>query len=223
MPTLSASASVFQLAFGINAVLPVLISDFENVRREAADSLLRKIREHRPDFVLKERDRIDFVDFTFRSSTGLRHAKTITLTSGLTSSLLCALSLSALCWAAFRPDEQISPKLFLWFVGLTLIVGPLFYVMRNRYLKWLYSVMVIHGTNEQAETLLFAGCVDVYLEHKRRWAPIERRLREATSDIPLMIWKMRVARIQMKLIPVYVRLKTFWNSLHKRRIFKRKP
>jgi hypothetical protein len=53
MRTLSASSSVFQLAFAVNAVLPVVIADFEKVRKEAADSLLRKIKEYRPEFDLR--------------------------------------------------------------------------------------------------------------------------------------------------------------------------
>jgi hypothetical protein len=221
MPTLSASTSVFQLAFGINAVISVLISEFENVRKEAADSLLRKIREYRPDFDLKERDRLDFMDFTFRSSRGLRHAKAITWINIFFSLMLCALSLACLCWAALRPDEQISSKLFLWFVVFTFFVGPLFYFIRNRLLKWLYSVLVSYGTNQQNEALLFAECVDIYLETKRNWAPIEQQLNEATLKIPLMIWKIRLARIRMRLISLRERLRTLYNSFQS--MFKAKP
>lgn len=222
MPTLSASASVFQLAFGINAVISVLISDFESVREEAADSLLRKIREYRPDFDLKERDRIDFIDFTFRSSRGLRHAKAITWLNVFFSLTLCALSLAALCWSAFRPDQQISSKLFLWFVALTFFAGPFFYFIRNRFLKWLYSVLVTHGTNQQNEALLFAKCVDIYLEHKKNWAPIEQQLNEAILEIPVLIWEMRLAQIRIWLIPLRERIKVLYNSFQSMFKLKRK-
>jgi hypothetical protein len=137
--------------------------------------------------------------------------------------MLCSLSLSALCWAAFQPDKQISAKLFMWFVSLTLIAGPLFYIIRDRYLKWLYSVMASYGTNEQNEALLFAKCVDIYLENKKRWNVLEERIQEATSDIPIMIWKMRMMRIQMMLIPIRAHVKTAWNSFQANFKLKRKP
>jgi len=206
MPTLSASNSIFQLACGVNAVLPVIISDFETVRKEAADSLLRKIKEYCPDFELKERDRIDFVDFSFRSTTGLRHANLITRFTALTSLVLCGLSLTALCWAALKPDQEVSSKLFFTFVGVTLVGGPLLYVSRNAYLKWLYRLLVIHGTNTKADAELFARCVQMYVTFKKQWERHEQSINASVADIPIMIWKLRFLRIEM-------RLKIFWSQL----------
>src|SRR5258705_13880575 len=140
MPILGDSVSIFQLAFGVNAVLPVLISDFETVRDDAADSVLRKIKEFQPQFVLKEEDRFEFVDFTFKSVAGLRHARIVTRLIGALSLVLCALSLVALCWSALRPKEEISSARLFAFVGATLIVGPALYVARNEYLKWFYRI-----------------------------------------------------------------------------------
>jgi len=57
MPTLTASTSIFQLAVGVNAILPALISDFEAVRDQVAELFMRQIREHDPDFNVKECDR----------------------------------------------------------------------------------------------------------------------------------------------------------------------
>ncbi len=208
MPTLSASNSVFQLACGVNAVLPVLISDFERVKEEAADTLLRKIKEYCPGFELKERERIDFVDFSFRSTVGLRHAHIITRITVIISLVLCGISLAALCWAALKPDHEVSSGLFFAFVGITLIGGPLLYIARDAYLKWLYSILVIHGTNDKADAELFAGCVKAYLSFKKQWEYRKQQVNEATSNIPLMIWKLRLARIEMRLKAASFRIRS---------------
>jgi hypothetical protein len=195
MPTLSASNSIFQLAFGVNAVLPSLISDFESTRKEAADSLLRKIKHYCPDFELKEQERVDFIDFSFRSTAGLRHGRAVTHATAFISLLLCAFSLAALCWAALKPEEQVSTKFFLEFVGVTLVGGPLLYVGRNAYLKWIYSVLVTYSTNEKRDAELFATCVRAYLLHKKEWEEISWRL----DEVPFLIWKLRFVRLEMKL------------------------
>lgn len=197
MPTLGASNAVFQLAFGVNAVLPILIADFEQVRKQAAESFLSKIKEHRPDFALKEQDRIDFVDFAFRSSRGLRHARMLTYITILVSLLFCGFSLVALCWAAQQPEREISSRLFYWFVGVTLIGGPSFYVARNSYLKWLYRVLVIHGMNNRAEVALFSDCVNTYLQSKKQWEPIEQQMREIMSEAATMEWEVKLALVEM--------------------------
>jgi hypothetical protein len=199
MPTLSASSSVFQLAFGVNAVLPVLISGLEGVREKAADSLLRKIKEYRPEFEIKERDRIDFVEFTFRSSRGLRYARIITYVTVFISLIFCGLSLAALCWSALEPGQEFSSDLFFAFVGTTLIGGPLLYIARNRFLRWLYFALVRNITSEKNEALLFADCVDVYLKFKRDWDPQEQKMDEATLKISLMMWELRLMRTRVKL------------------------
>jgi hypothetical protein len=202
MPTLAASTSIFQLAFGVNAVLPVLISDFEAVRKQAADSILQKIKEYRPDFQLKERDRIDFVDFTFQSTRGLRHAGIITRLTAFISLALCGLSLAALCWSALKPDQQISSQEFFVFVGATLIGGPVLYFARNYFLKWLYKAFVSQGSNTESEAVLFAECVDIYLKHKKEWEKIEQQMDELLLKVPLLNWQIRIMTIKMGLAPM---------------------
>jgi len=203
MPTLASSSSILQLAVAVNAVFPVLISDFEEVRDKTAESLLRKIKEYRPDFVLKERDRLEFVSFTFQSSKGLRHAKFITGFTAVLSIMLSSISLAGLCCAAIWPDNRISVKQLLFFVGVSLVGAPLFYLGRNRYLRWLYSVQVAYGTNEKVEAVFFADCVDLYLKHKESWEPLEQTMDSMIADVHLTLWKMawkrRWRRLQMKL------------------------
>lgn len=73
MVTLSAATSVFQLAVGVNAVMPVLLSDLERARFDVAESLLRKLKENFPNFEVKDRDRHFFITFTSASIRGFKY------------------------------------------------------------------------------------------------------------------------------------------------------
>jgi hypothetical protein len=198
MPTLTASTSIFQLAVGVNAILPALISDFEAVRDQVAELFMRQIREHEPDFDIKECDRQEFISFAFMSSRGLRHAKAITNATIAFSVLACGASLAALIWAAIVPEQQISVRQLFAFVGLTLIFGPLLYVARNRFLRWLYSIFVKHSHNEKAGAMLFAHCVKAHIEFTKNWEKIDPEMDMLMASIPLMIWKMRFMTLEMK-------------------------
>lgn len=206
MPSLSASNSLFELSFGVNAVLPALFAGFHAVKEKAAESLLRKLKEVKPGFEIRERDIPDFIDFHFKSSRGLRHAKYITYITAFISLSLCATSLAALCWSAENPNFEVPSKYLYAFVGLTLVAAPIFYWLRDRYLQWLYSAMVIHGTNNEVEALVFADCVNLYLAHKKEWEPLEQEMNAFKAELPFLIWKMRLMRFEIWLMSLWRRL-----------------
>ena len=206
MPTLSSSNSLFELAFGVNAVLPVLISDFEAVKHQTAESLLRKIKEVRPKFKLIERDRLDFVDFTVGSIRGYRFANHLTRVVGLISLFFCGASLGVLYWSAHEPDLEIKSNALFAFVLITLIVGPIIYEARNRYLKWLYSKLVTHGTNEKADAVLFAECADMYLRSKKKFETLDREMKKKSLQAQILIYRMKIMLFWMK-------LEDFWHSV----------
>jgi hypothetical protein len=207
MPTLSASNSIFQLAVGVNAVLPILVSDYEGMRDRAAESMLRKIRELYPRFEIKERDREEFISFMLRSTNGLRHAQRLTHSVALLSTMLSAISLAALCWAAIEPDWGISVKQLFTFVGATLIAGPAFYAATNRHLKWIYSILAKHSSNEAADTKLFADILESYLAFQKRWEPYETTMDELLASVPFMIWRMRFSGFNMSVRRIWSKIR----------------
>ena len=203
MLTLSSSNSIFQLAVGVNAVLPVLISDYEGIRDKAADSTLRKIQELNPTFELKERDRQEFISFTLRSTTGLRYAQRLTFWMAVISITLSAASLTALCWAAIEPERTISVKELLVFVGVTLIASPLFYVATNRHLKWIYSILERKSSTEESDVALFSEIVTSYLAFQKSWEQHEQKMDDLLATIPFIIWRARFSLLAMRFKRVY--------------------
>lgn len=197
MPTLAECNSIFQLAVGINAVLPAVLSGFEETRMQAAELFLRKIRECRPDFELKERDRPEFVNFVFQSVNGLRYARRITRFIGAASVALAASSLGLLVLAALEPLREISREQLYWFVLVSLIVAPALYMARNSFLKWLYGVLV-RNVDSEAELQLFASCVDTYLSLQRRWRVTEPPFHEAMAALPIMRLKLKWSIARMR-------------------------
>lgn len=213
MPTLGDSVSIFQLAFGVNAVLPTLISGFEKVRDDAADSVLSKIKEIQPEFEVKEEDRFEFVDFIFNSVARLRYARIGTRLIGGLSLVFCALSLIALYWAALRPKEEISATRLFEFVTATLIVGPALYFARNEYLKRFYRSFV-YERNTKADAAVFAFCTKTYLTYKRSWDDRERS-QTFRSSIAFMTWQLRWMTFQMKLVPLRHLLRKIFKRIKK--------
>lgn len=208
MVTLGGCDSLLQLAFGANAVLPLLISDFEALREKAAEVLVRKLKEFDPTFNLRERDRVEFVEFAFRSSPGLRRAHYVTRATVCLALGLCGLSLLGLGVAALKPEQQISDRLFFGFFGFALVIAPFVYYARNVYLKWLYSVFIKYGTNKQQEAEVFAFCVNAHLEHQKTWEPIEQRLREDAAALPILIWKLRLVTFKLTVLRWWLNLRS---------------
>lgn len=213
--TLSASNSLFELAFGVNAILPALFAGFRDVKEKAADSLLRKIKELHPEFEIAERDRLDFVKYHFDSSRGLRHAKHVTNITAVLALSMCATALVALCLSAAEPNREVPPLLLFSYVGVALVGAPIVYWLRDQYLQWLYSIMVVHSTNDAQEAKIYADCVTSYLVHKKEWEPIQQGMEEFQAQVPLLLWKLRWMRLQMWQI-------VFWGRIRSWFAFKRK-
>jgi hypothetical protein len=213
MPLLSASTSVFQLAFGINAVLPIVMNDFEKVREELADMQLRKIKEYNSQFNIRERDWPEFVEFVFLSSRGMRFAQRITHLTALLSLVLCIVSLAFLCWSATAPDHLMSSQHFYWFVAATLVIAPILYYARDRGLKALYKLMVIHTENEQREAELLAGCAKLFFDIKKTDREIENKTLEAEVEAARIELRILYMRVKAKLDLAWLWLSTLWRRV----------
>jgi hypothetical protein len=190
--TLAAANSLFQLGVGVNAVLPLLIADFETVRDRTAESLLRKIKEFKPDFDIKERDRQEFVSFVLRSTRGLRVAKWLTGVMGAVSLALSGISLVALYYAAIEPSRNISTEMVRIFISVTLVGAPVLYVSINYLYKQLYAAMAAKASNERNEAILMAGSIEAHLRFKNEMDPLFDEIDKMTNvTIPLAVARMR--------------------------------
>lgn len=198
MPSLADCNSIFQLAVGVNAVLPRLFSGFERTRDQAGELFARKIGECRTDFVLKECDRSDFMHFVFASVSGLRHARTITRTVAAISIGLVAWSLGMLVMAAVEPTKPISLAELGWFVVLNLIAGPTLYMARNALLRWLYELLS-RNADSGAQLRVFSQCAEAYIRHKRRWEELKPEVNATMAKLPWMLWRIRWLSFRMML------------------------
>lgn len=58
--------------------------------------------------------------------------------------------------------------------------------------------MAQHGLAEKKEAEFYAECVKLFLDHQKKWRPLEARMREASAKIPLMVWQARWSLFSMK-------------------------
>lgn len=191
LPSLASASTIFQLAFAINAIFPVVISDVERLREKAADSLLQKLKEVRPAFKLSERDRLEFIDFVCRSTGGLRRLPTIARLPVYLSVLNCGASLMALYWSAIEPGYGIPRAGLFCFTIITLVIAPLLYFAHSRFLNWLYSRLVRHGSETPEDAGFFADCADLYLQFKANWESHDATFKRLMIEVRLSLWKTK--------------------------------
>ncbi|WP_246792139.1 hypothetical protein [Burkholderia perseverans] len=197
MITLGSSSSLFQFALGANAVMPALLSDFRRWKELASEMTLRRLKEVRPDFDIKEHQKPDFVDFVFKSSGGQRIAHKLNLFVALYALVACAVSLGALCWSADRPELPVKSNVLALFVFGTIVLGPAIYVSRDLFLSHVYRTLTVRGLRSDPEALLLARCAELYIQHSDEWRVFDVQFDEQEIELERLIWSMRAMRAKM--------------------------
>lgn len=199
MITLGSSSSLFQFALGANAVMPALLSDFRRWKELASEMTLRRLKEVRPDFDVKEHQKPDFVDFVFKSSGGQRIAHKINLFVAFYALVACAVSLSALCWSAGRPELPVKSSVLMLFVFGTIVLGPAIYVFRNLVLSHVYRTLTIHGLRSEQEAHFLARYAELYVQYSDEWRVFDAQFDEQKIEFERLMRSMRAMRAQMAL------------------------
>ena len=64
-------ATIFQLAFGVNAILPTMILAYRKTQENIVRWVAKEIDKHEPEFAIDDSDLGDFVDFVTDLNAGL--------------------------------------------------------------------------------------------------------------------------------------------------------
>jgi|GEM_PF-6131404 len=145
MVRLGDCTSIFEIAFGVNAVVAAVAPQFKLTHREVAKRLYAEFRP--PDSPISgPLAEHRFEGFVLRLSRTLRVARRaypVLMAIGLGTALLAVLGLLA---AATCPDHRIPAKL-LWSFALVAIVGlPLLYWLYKAFLGWFEQAFTIQRT-----------------------------------------------------------------------------
>lgn len=197
MPTLAACGNIFSLAFGVNAIIPIALSDLQRAKENVSNSKLRSIQEAVTDFKVTEKDRSHFIEFTFKSSGGLRIAEFLTYFTLAWAMALSAISLWELYQSAENPNRIISSEWLAAYITVALVIAPTLYFVRERAIKWIHLTIVTRSNSDEQASRAYADLFKLYLEQRKVLNQTEKEL----TDVKIQMYKAdaklrRVARQQ---------------------------
>jgi hypothetical protein len=117
-------ATIFQLAFGVNAILPAIVIAYRRTQTNIVRWVSKEVDKHRPEFAIDESEMADFLDFATDLHHGLKSlgwAKRIPITACMIS---LVVSFFGLLFAATRPDAHLSNGLLWSFAIYSLVICP---------------------------------------------------------------------------------------------------
>ena len=199
MAKLGECASIFQLAFGVNAIVPALYISLHTTR-ETLENVFANALKH-PDFRMKIElnEALEFASFIVAGARGSRVAGRQLIIPGILMGVSVLFSFFGLMGAAICPDVRI-PNGILWIFSIySLFICPgvgFFYETR---LRWLRRAMVRH------------------LVDPSNWSEGDLKLYQQMRDIGKSIDKVTESAYDALYEMSKQDLKIEWNDLLRRR------
>jgi hypothetical protein len=203
MATFIDTASIFQLAFGVNAVLPAVHLAFRRTHESISRRFADELQKQHSEFKFDEWEMSEFRRFVFGSSRGLKFASRAKIVPILMFLIAIVLSFLGLIKAATAPQDTLNSELVWSFAIYSLIVCPSVGLMYELFLGRLEHLIVLRWF-EPANVLDTAKHFKIFLETRKIGVESEQLSREVQS---------RAAELEI------ARLKYTWNS-YKRKLLR---
>lgn len=154
---LSDTASIAQLAFGLNAVMPVLTGHFRSAHACVAETVEKEVKKHHPDFTVNASDKKAFAEMANSSVYGVKMADKIRPWIFFAACASSLSSFSILVAAATHPDIEF-PNIFIFiYATVTIILLPMLYFSWGLFLKFLIKKIANSEiSKEKADTYILA-------------------------------------------------------------------
>lgn len=180
---LSDTASIAQLAFGLNAVMPVLTGHFRSAHTCVAETVEKEVKKHHPDFTVNASDKKAFAEMANSSVYGVKMADKIRPWIFFAACASSLSSFSILVAAATHPDIEF-PNIFIFiYATVTVILLPMLYFAWGLFLKFLINKIAnseISKEKTDAYILAFSLKKDT------------DKIKESMNDFYLYMYKMKL-------------------------------
>jgi hypothetical protein len=189
-------ASLFSVAFAVDAVIPALSFAFrsthERITRRTADA----IQKHVPSIVIKEKDVPLLLKFVKGSSVGLRFADRAK--AALIGMFLIGMlaSFVGLVVSATNPEVHLADWIVWVFAIYTLLVCPALQIGYDRFIRFLEHVLIVKWEADETLPLTFAGHYASVAEARENVSEPEQKLKEFQSKIAEREWAWKVAKLR---------------------------
>ena len=165
MATLQNCASLFQLGFGVNAIVPALYFTFRRTQESLASRLSQEIQKTNPEFYKLEREKeilhrfvfewVPFVKLSYR----LRNIPALFLTLGLISSFF------GLVFSAIQPNHEL-PNSWVWLFSIyALLFCPSTYLLYGMLLKGLERLWVWKWSTDPSSAKRVVESFQLHRDH----------------------------------------------------------
>ena len=198
MARLGDTASIFQLAFGLNAVLPSFVLFYRQTRASIGKSFLKQAAKLKVDLSIDDRDMDQFLEFPESSNAALRISNRLKwIPVGL-----CGLALLISFWgilhSAITPDNKVGDG-FLWaFAVFSLILCPLAGIACHIWLSCFEDKVRQRNDLNVAQLEYCVSCFDAFLDLRRDVAKLNADITAATARFQDHEMKRKLARLLRK-------------------------
>jgi hypothetical protein len=134
------TSSIFQLAFGVNAVFVILLNHYLGLKASLTEDFIRKLQELDPSLLLDGK-RKHLTKYLIRAMVWYRIFNAYFLFCIALAVISCAVSVYYLLQAALVPDEKISSVLLTTLTYIFLVANPILYFVFLRSSEWFLSVV----------------------------------------------------------------------------------
>ena|ERR1041384_1216113 len=197
------TASIFQLAFGVNAVLPAVYFAFRRTHESIASRFASELKKIDGEFKFDESEMIEFRRFVYLSSAGLRATDRIKFVPLFLFAGAVAFSFVGLMLAATNPHGSLSNTLVWVFSVYALLISPTIGLL---YELWLHQFerLVILSWLEPANVEFTAKCFRLSLDARR-----------ATVEARTVLEEIKRKRLNDKMQEMKDRWRERWRTLRR--------
>jgi hypothetical protein len=178
MARLADCASIFQLAFGLNAALPAVSFAFRRAHENITVRFSKEVQNADPEFKFNEWEMVQFRRFVKGSSTGLKFAQRIKVFPILAFGISVLLSFVGLIFGATMPDYALANRWVWTFALFSLVFSPALGLAYEWFLRFLEQAILLNWAESPEAAAETARYFKISLEGARVMADVEAKMKD---------------------------------------------
>ncbi len=182
------TSSVFQLAFGLNAVIMVIFKNSYQKRKEFLDYMASEIQKHVGNSNIENQYLLN----CYPPYKKIKYAFYFFIVLSI-SSILC--SFCYLVEAALVPDLKISENIFIALSVILILVNPILYYFYEFTLNSSISIIKEKSVITKDDAIFMSKFMNILSESKESDEILSKKLRETEK----LIFRSKISRIKYKL------------------------
>lgn len=179
MATVGGMASIFQLAFTLNAATGLVYGSFDRTLNALTEFAAKEFQARDASLVLTERKKVELRKFMLRAQKGIWFInRTLFIAEAL---LLIGLGISfiGLLKSAMTPDAEISATAVVLLSIFLLVIGPGVAVVYATVLKWLEGRAILSMSEKPQEMDVMAKSFAIIEDNRPAMEEMKRVLQHA--------------------------------------------